>query len=467
MGRIRLDWDIESQKISKRDGEDPAAKRARRRSILKLLLLIGILIGMIIAAPLLVRQRLLDVQNQVELLLRDTVHAEVAALRIGDLAAFLDIQRSATDEWPNAQRAAFQEYAAMKAEQDLKLTGTILAIAIDGQRGRVLVEEIMNGAPYAKTWFYWRYADGWRHVPPDYTFWGETRRIESDALRIQYRAVDELFAQQLSQTITAWLDHGCGILNCGSPPPMTIDIAADAPPAMSWADESQRRLLMQSPYVHGARADQPFDPPRQLEAAELLAERLMQAQTGGQAATWPHDVFHLRQSVRLYLVEQFAQIDTGAPLIKSLASQYGIDKISQLVSLFAPAADMSIIQRVIPDPIGQGQAGLARLYRLAPKRRRPADRQPRRKRMAEPVRPFARISASGRIRTLPRQSPAPAAPSHRPADANRRRRNSPAADDRANRRGKRLPRPYHPVQPSEHRLETRQLAASYLPMFSA
>ena len=355
MGRIRLDWDIESQKISKRDGEDPAAKRARRRSILKLLLLIGIVIGMIIAAPLLVRQRLLDVQNQVERLLRDTVHAEVAALRIGDLAAFLDIQRSATDEWPNAQRTAFQEYAAMKAEQDLKLTGTILAIAIDGQRGRVLVEEIVNGAPYAKPWFYWRYADGWRHVPPDYTFWGETRRIESDALRIQYRAVDELFAQQLSQTITAWLDHGCGILNCESLPPMTIDIAADAPPAMSWADESQRRLLMRSPYVHGARADQPFDPPRQLEAAELLAERLMQAQTGGLPAAWPHDVFHLRQSVRLYLVEQFAQIDTGAPLIKSLASQYGIDKISQLVSLFAPTADMSIIQQVIPDPIGQAK----------------------------------------------------------------------------------------------------------------
>lgn len=353
MGRIRLEWDIESQKISKRDGEDPAARRARRRNILTLLLLIGILIGMIIAGLLLVRHRLLDVQNQVEQLLRDTVRAEAAALRIGDLAAFLDIQRSATDEWPKAQRAAYQEYAAMKAAQDLKLTGNILAIAIDGQRGRVLVEEIVDGTPYAKLWFYWRYADGWHHVPPDYTFWGEERRIESDTLQIQYREVDEIFAQQLNQSIAAWLEQGCDILKCESRPPLAIDIVTDAPQPASWADESQRRLLMQSPYVHGARADMPFDPARQLETAKLLAERLMHAQTGDLRSSYPHDVFQLRQSVHAYLVEQFAQVDVGAALIESLVSSYGIDKISQLVSLFAPTADMSIVQQVIPDPIGQ------------------------------------------------------------------------------------------------------------------
>ena len=353
MGRIRLEWHVESQKINKRDGEDPAARRARRRNIFRLLLLIGLLIGIVIAGLLFVRQRLLDVQNQVEQLLHDTVRAEVAALRIGDLATFLDIQRSATDEWLNAQRAAYQEYTAMKAGQDLKLTGTILATAIDGQRGRVLVEEIMNGTPYAKVWFYWRYADGWHHVPPDYTFWGEVRSIESDSLRIQYREVDEIFAQQLSETITAWLDRGCDILNCGELPQMVIDVVTDAPQALSWLNESRLQLLMQSPYVDGARADMPFNIQRQLEAAKLIAERLITAQTGDLTVSYPADVFQLRQSVRLYLVEQFAQVDTGATLVKSLAGQYGIDKISQLVSRFTATADMSIIQQVIPAPIGQ------------------------------------------------------------------------------------------------------------------
>ena len=191
---MRLEWEIESRKTSKRAGEDPQARRARRRGFLRLLLLIGIFIGLIIAGMLLARQRLLDAHNQVEQLLRDTVRAEVAALRVGDLAVFLDIQRSASDDWLNAQRAAYQQYADMKASRDLKLTGRILATAIDGPRGRALVEEIVDGTPYAKVWFYWRYDDGWRHVPPDYTFWGEERRIESAALRIEYRAVDELFA---------------------------------------------------------------------------------------------------------------------------------------------------------------------------------------------------------------------------------------------------------------------------------
>ncbi len=355
MGRIRLEWDIESHKIDKLDSEDPQARRTRRRSILRLLLLIGILIGAVIAGLLLVRQRLLDVQNQVELLLRDTVRAEVAALRIGDLATFLDIQRSATDDWLNAQQAAYDDYAAMKVGQDLKLTGSILAVAIEGQRGRVLVEEIINGTPYAKVWFYWRYADGWHHVPPDYTFWGEERSLESDVLRIRYREVDEIFAQQLHSTITAWLRQGCDILICGNLPQMTIDIAADEPQALSWSDENALHLLMQSPYVRGARADMPFDAQRQLETAEWIAEQLIDAQTRGLDVAYPHDVFQLRQSVLFYLVEQFAQVNTDATLVESLASQYGVDKISQLVSLFAPAGDMSIIEQVIPEPIGQAK----------------------------------------------------------------------------------------------------------------
>lgn len=350
---MRLEWEIESRKISKRGGEDPQSRRARRRGLLRLLMIIGIFIGLIIGGLLLARQRLLDAQNQIEQLLRDTVRAEVAALRVGDLAVFLDIQRSASDDWLNAQRAAYQQYADMKASRDLKLTGRILATAIDGPRGRVLVEEVVDGTPYAKVWFYWRYDDGWRHVPPDYTFWGEERRIESAALRIEYRAVDELFARQAEAAVTGWLRQGCDILDCGGLPRMTIKILTDLPQAAAWSEDG--RLLLQSPYAHGARADRPFDAARQLDAAKLLADRLIQAQTGDLTFSYPHDVVQLRQSAHLYLVEQFAQVDVGATLIESLASHYGRGKVGQLVSLFAPAADMSIIQQVIPEPIGRAK----------------------------------------------------------------------------------------------------------------
>ena len=350
---MRLEWEIESRKISRRGGEDPQARRARRRGLLRLLMIIGIFIGLIIGGLLLARQRLLDAQNQIEQLLRDTVRAEVAALRVGDWAVFINIQRSASDDWLDAQRAAYQQYADMKASRDLKLTGRILATAIDGPRGRVLVEEVVDGTPYAKVWFYWRYDDGWRHVPPDYTFWGEERRIESAVLRIEYRAVDELFARQAEAAVTGWLRQGCDILGCGGLPQMTIKILTDLPQAAAWADDG--RLLLQSPYAHGARADRPFDAARQLDAAKLLADRLIQAQTGDLTFSYPHDVVQLRQSAHLYLVEQFAQVDSGATLIESLASHYGRGKVGQLVSLFAPAADMSIIQQVIPEPIGRAK----------------------------------------------------------------------------------------------------------------
>ena len=44
------------------------------------------------------------------------------------------------------------------------------------------VEEIIGGVPYGRVWFYWRYDDGWRHVPPDYTFWGDARTVEADGV---------------------------------------------------------------------------------------------------------------------------------------------------------------------------------------------------------------------------------------------------------------------------------------------
>lgn len=353
MGRIQLEWDIESRKIEKSDGEDPKTKWARRRNLLRLFLLICIMLGIVVAGLLFADNRLREVDAELDQLLRDTVDVEVAALRIGDFDTFMNLQRSATDEWLNTQQSVYRNYESLKSTTDLTLTGNVLDTEIQEQRGRAMVEEIIDGVPYARVWFYWRYSDGWRHVPPDYTFWGEDLSIESDPILIRYRAVDELFAQSVNDKVTQWLTQGCEILQCATTPQLTIDILTDSPESVMWISEGSSQMLIQSPYVRGARADLPFDVPIQIEVATLVAERLVTSKTNGMAMVYPHDVYQLRQSVISYLVEQFVQVETNSFLIESIANQYGVDKVGQLLSLFTPTSDMSMIQQVIPAPIGQ------------------------------------------------------------------------------------------------------------------
>jgi len=353
MGRIQLEWDIESRKIEKSDGEDPTTKWARRRNLLRLFLLICIMLGLAVVGLLFAQNRLREVDAELDQLLRDTVDVEVAALRIGDFNTFMNLQRSATDEWLNTQQSVYRNYESLKSTTDLTLTGNILATEIEEQRGRAVVEEIIDGVPYARVWFYWRYSDGWRHVPPDYTFWGEDLSIESDPLLIRYRAVDEVFAESINEKVSQWLNRGCEILQCVDMPQLTIDILTDSPESVMWITDGSSQMLIQSPYVRGARADLPFDVPIQIEVATLLAERLVSAKINNMEMVYPHDVYQLRQSVISYLVEQFVQVETNSFLIESIANQYGVDKVAQLVSLFTPTSNMDMIQQVIPAPIGQ------------------------------------------------------------------------------------------------------------------
>ena len=167
MSRIRLEWQVETRKTDLFDSEDPRQKRARRRRRLWLVLFISTFIALMLLAVFAFRQRLLDVQAQLEQLLRETVQAEAAALRIGDVNSFIAAQDSANEAWLRRQRAVFNEYSDIKAAYDVELSGSILELEIDGQRGRALVEERINGARFAQVWFYRKLEQGWRHVAPD------------------------------------------------------------------------------------------------------------------------------------------------------------------------------------------------------------------------------------------------------------------------------------------------------------
>ena len=227
MSRIRFEWDIESQRIDRSDGEDPLAKRRRRRSIARFVLLLALLVAMIALGALVVRQRLIDVENLFAQLLQDTVKAEVAALRIGDINSWLASQAAEPESWIGQQRAAFQQYSDLKAAGAIELTGGILAVTIEGERARVLVQENIKNLPYSRLWFYRRTDSGWLHTAPDHSFWGETRQYKGAGLSISYRAVDQQFATDLGPALEDWLRRACAVFDCGELPVLAAEVTPD------------------------------------------------------------------------------------------------------------------------------------------------------------------------------------------------------------------------------------------------
>ena len=336
MSRIRFEWNIESTKIDRSDGEDILAKRRRRRNVYILLFLICLLLATVAACGLFVRQRLIDVKNQYAQLLQDTVKAEVAALRIGDVNTFLNIQ--AEDEaWRNQQRGKYQDYSRLKAENEIDLTGNILSVEIDGELARVLVQENIKDLPYARLWFYQREESRWRHIAPDYSLWGAWQIYESPGVRVNYREADALFAKQLGETVAAWIKAGCAIFACPDELTYVIDVLPEAADRVAWSDVAARRLLFRSPYTDLARADMPFEGGLQFRASQLIAGRFVDDITGTLVTATSYDADFLRESVVGWLAEQFTRIDSGALLIRSLADGYGVDRVRQLLSMLGEA----------------------------------------------------------------------------------------------------------------------------------
>lgn len=345
---VQLEWQIDSKRGGQRlHQEDPQEKRQRRRKtwqFLGVLLVFFVIVG---GMAWLVAQRLDQVQKRYEQLLAETVQAEVATLRIGDLENFNKLQRSATVDWGRLQEQTFALYQARKAQTDIQLTGRVLSLVTEGQRGRVQVEELEGGVPYVQTWFYWRYdevvvdeqvmeAGGWHHVPPDYTFWGEPAQISSQAGRfvVRYRLVDALFATQVAQSLEAWVAHACTYLICGELSFITVDILPIPTLRPSWQAGDVWQLLLPSPYVGRARADKPFELAQQVEVATLLATRLLdQLVVGTQPAS---DASFLRGALLQWLVGEWVQVGSQSYLLASVAQLYDAPAIQVLFGTLQP-----------------------------------------------------------------------------------------------------------------------------------
>lgn len=359
---IRLDWEIESEQNSFGGGEDPKAAKNRRRLRFRLLVamtLVFMLVGAIVA---LVLARIDQIQQEDESLLRATVDAEVAALRIGNLNAFLDIQRSATQAWYDRQELRFESYQELKLNNEVRLTGQIHDVTIEDQRARVKVEEVIDGVPYTQVWFYWRYdplidetgeeiePGGWFHVPPDYTFWGDTNNYESQRVLVNYREVDAPLAESMGTQINDWLTFACAGIDCSGLPQIAVSIEVNDALNLHWAEMNPWQLRVPSPFMDRARSDMPFSPEMRVEVAALLAERLVAHATGNLEPIRNSDTDFLRQAVIMWMVGQFTQINTESFLIASLANQYSITAVGQLLNNLQADSRLSILGDITGTP---------------------------------------------------------------------------------------------------------------------
>ncbi|RMF78123.1 MAG: hypothetical protein D6737_15660 [Chloroflexi bacterium] len=346
---IQIEWEIESEQREIRSaGEDPESRRQRRRRRLRILLLLAIVLGFFAFIVAFFILRLRQVDDAIEQELRDTVDAEVAMLRIGDLPGFISVQQSATEDWELAQRAYFDSIQRLKVEQDVQLPGHILDLEIDGRRARVHVQEIINNVPYERVWFYWRFLDeGWLHVPPDYTFWGESGVLESDGVRVQYMRVDDTLAAAIHERLRTWREVGCNALMCDGLSTIKVEIVPNLAQEIVWSPTDPWQMIVPSPYTTVARADRPLDSNLEFELAELMAERLVQHASGNFQPVYPADAFYLRQAVESWLVGRFAGINTNSFMVNSLATLYGDEAVGRLLAALQPDSTIAVINQVV------------------------------------------------------------------------------------------------------------------------
>jgi hypothetical protein len=341
---IRLDWEIESERERVQTvRDDQQAARQRLRAFRRLLLFTLLLIGIGCALVAVVAWRLDVVDQQIRQNLITTVENEVAALRIGDRSAFTNIQRSDSDVWLQGQQQLYDTYQTLKSSAQVTLSGRTLDVAIDGPRGRVLVEEIIDGVAFSRLWFYWRYDDGWRHVPPDYTFWGDARLREDGGVTVRYWAVDEPLAQSLILTLPGWLRQGCAALACAEPPPLVVDIVPDEALSPGFAAADSWQMRIPSPYLRPVQMNAVWTPESRATAADLIAGRLLSHAAPASAPAYASDGAYLRDAVQAWLTERFTGGETMSYTIASLAERYGEPAIGRLLSALVTDSSLNVL----------------------------------------------------------------------------------------------------------------------------
>lgn len=342
---IQLDWQIEAEHTEQRDTEDPESRRRRRRQRRQLLLAI-LFVAMVICGVVgFLLWRVNQLEQRVEDDLRAAVDAELAAIRIGNQSAFMNIQRSASEPWLDSQRALFVEYQTLKQAQRLSPDSEIVDVAIDEQRGRVVLHEQIDGITYRQVWFYWNYEplegeeeiSGWRHVPQDWTFWGDEQTLEGEGYQLTYYELDAPHAQAIANRLDSWWQQACTWVACPTPPD-TLEIIIDPQAGIryTWEPQTGWKLRVLSPLVTG-RVPINTDTPTgfEFDTARAITERLIDHATSGRLqyifenALIAFDTTWVKYELRDWIAGQM----TGqpSPFINSLVALYGDGVVPALV----------------------------------------------------------------------------------------------------------------------------------------
>lgn len=371
---IQLDWQVEAEQSQMSAQEDPERQKRRRRErrnmILASLVLVMCLCGA--AAGIWWRWKAVEQRDRDDL--TAAVEAEFAALRIGDPEAYMALQRSASDPWLAGQRSQFDEYQSFKQAGRLTGKSEIVDIKIDKERGRVIIEEVIDGAPYQQVWFYWRYdpqddddsRSGWRHVPPDVTFWGEEQTIEKEHVRVTYHELDARIARALAEKVEQWWVNGCVLLTCPTMPEkleLVIDPQAGVPYA--WEPTEGWRLRVVSPYLNTrVRVDTDIPPVFEQEIATLMAERLLIFTSNGvlqfpEDETLDYDTTWVKYQLVDWLVAKF--LGQQSPFVDSLVQIFGEGapgniartiSNTQQINQIAPALAVGNLKDIDPTRLG-------------------------------------------------------------------------------------------------------------------
>jgi hypothetical protein len=352
---IKLDWQVEAERVYNKTGEDPETRRRRRQKRLQILFVIIMSAGIMCALGALVWYRLFTVDNALTQALIDTVQAETAAIRIGDFPGFISIQRSQSGAWTTVQSERYKRYQDLKTNPNTKLTGNVLATAIDGSRGRAVVQEIIDGVPYRAAWFYWRYSDGWRHVPSDFTFWGDEKTIMGKFSTLTYKELDETLAQALAPRLDRWWSEGCGYLGCMTTPKLTVRIVSDPSVMLGWDTRAENTLLIPSPLAIADRVRSDVPIADQLEdiIAAHVAERVFDVATGKLMPVTYSDSAWLRKSIIDWLSATYTGRGDLANIgfVQSLKDNYGVAALAKITQSLSPASDISLMGKVLNQPI--------------------------------------------------------------------------------------------------------------------
>lgn len=353
MGGIKLDWDVESERNQHRQQhtEDNKAAKKRHRNRFKILFMILFVFIFLGACGYLLIQRSSNVDAQLEARLRETVDAELASLRIGDLPTYQVLQRSASEVWVQSRLDEYFYYQELKQTDRIQQIGEVVELTISGKRGRVLIKQIIENKDIQTLWFYWHYDDGWYHVPADYDFWGKENTLKSDHLTLNFKDVDQTFASAIVETLDPWLTLLCLIRTCDPSFELIIDVIPTDMNQVGWLDPDSWHLAVPSPLTDHLIVDQPFTFETRLQMANLLSERLVNSYPALSLAPAGTDRKFLSNSLKQWLLSKWLAAPVEQNLFTGLTNQYGDTIISSLLTQIQADDTIQIIEEISATPL--------------------------------------------------------------------------------------------------------------------